>query len=330
MYESPLVTVIMPVYNTEPFVSEAIDSILGQTLKSLELICVNDGSTDQSGVICDKYATIDKRVVVIEQSNSGQGCARNRALKLAHGKFIYFMDSDDILLPTALEEVCLKMIENKLDLLFFEAHTFGEIKAVGKYRRDFLYDDAYSGAELASLLLKNNEFIVSPCLYVASADLYQTNGIRFLEDHVKHEDDIFTILALLYSKRATCLHQDLYARRYRPGSTMTSFDPVSSVKGAFRTYSELIRRREMSCSTSVLRSSVVDEFLDRCKQETIRYFSHCNIPLSEFTSIVECKDDMESRVADDITDSVSAMRIKFYFVRYLRLIKRKLFGRLQH
>lgn len=328
MLKKPLVTVIMPVYNTELYVSDAIDSILNQTLDSLELICVDDGSTDHSRSICNEFAANDKRVTVVSQENSGQGRARNNALDLARGRFIYFMDSDDVLSLEALEIVCSEMVEADLDLLFFEAHSFGDAKGFTEYKRGHSYNKVYSGTELASLLLSNDEFIVSPCLYVARADLYRANAIKFLEDHVKHEDDIFTILTLLHARRATCLRRDLYARRYRPGSTMTSFDPVSSTKGAFRTYSELLRRREVSNADSPLRSSAADEFLGRCKSETVRHFSHCSVPPSQFVETVGCRDVIEYRAADEVVEAISDMGTWFSVERSLRLIKHKLIKRL--
>lgn len=323
MTETPLVTVIMPVYNTELYVADAINSILGQTLSSLELICVDDGSTDRSREICEAFGASDERMSVICQSNSGQGCARNRALKAARGEFIYFMDSDDILAPTALEEVCDEMDARGLDLIFFEAHCFGEVKGAGQYKRANSYEGVYSGPDLANLLLGNDDFIVSPCLYVAAAKLYRDNDIRFLE-RVKHEDDIATILVLLSSERATCTHRDFYARRYRSGSTMTSFDPEASTKGAFKTYCELSRRRAAAADDNVLQSMAADAFLDRCKRETIRIFSHCRAPIDRFADVVDCEDDIELRAAGEIVRSISDMKAKFYLFRGLRLLKRKL------
>ncbi len=89
------ISVIMPVYNVEEFLEEAIESVLNQSFQELELILVNDGSTDNSSTICEKYVEEDKRIKYIEQKNSGVSIARNKGLSLAEGEYIFFMDSDD-------------------------------------------------------------------------------------------------------------------------------------------------------------------------------------------------------------------------------------------
>ncbi|RFU65822.1 glycosyltransferase family 2 protein [Peribacillus glennii] len=93
-YQS-LVSIIMPVYNAEKYLSKCIDSILNQSYKNLELILVNDGSKDKSGFICDEYAKNDHRITVIHQENSGPSAARNNGIKAAQGTYIQFVDSDD-------------------------------------------------------------------------------------------------------------------------------------------------------------------------------------------------------------------------------------------
>lgn len=92
---SPLISVIVPVYNTEQYLEKCIKSILTQTYNNIELILVNDGSTDNSGDICDVYAKNDSRIIVIHKENGGQSTARNEALEVAKGKYIGFVDSDD-------------------------------------------------------------------------------------------------------------------------------------------------------------------------------------------------------------------------------------------
>ena len=105
MSAMPLVTVIVPVYNVEKYLAECLDSICAQTLKNIEIICMNDGSTDLSGDILAQYAARDSRIFVLNQENQGQSAARNNALDLARGKYISFVDSDDVIAPEMLEEL---------------------------------------------------------------------------------------------------------------------------------------------------------------------------------------------------------------------------------
>jgi glycosyltransferase involved in cell wall biosynthesis len=93
--KDPTISIIVPVYNAEPFLQRCISSILAQTYTDFELILVDDGSTDQSGRICDEYASNDKRIIVIHQSNGGQSKARNAGIALARGKYLSFIDADD-------------------------------------------------------------------------------------------------------------------------------------------------------------------------------------------------------------------------------------------
>ncbi|MCF0197537.1 MAG: glycosyltransferase [Bacteroidaceae bacterium] len=118
---NPLVSIVMPVYNTGPFLREAIESVLAQTRTDWELIVVDDGSTDDSAAIVSSYP--DPRIRLIAQQNAGQSVARNTAMQVAKGDFVYCIDSDDVIVPNLLE-VCLHAIGEN-DFLFFNADTIG-------------------------------------------------------------------------------------------------------------------------------------------------------------------------------------------------------------
>ena len=94
-----LISVIVPIYNVEKYIKKCIDSIINQTYKNLEIILVNDGSPDECGKICDEYERIDSRIVVIHKENGGLSDARNAGLKVMHGKYVAFVDSDDWIEP---------------------------------------------------------------------------------------------------------------------------------------------------------------------------------------------------------------------------------------
>ena len=92
---TPLISIIVPVYNVADYLKKCLDSILHQTLKEIEVICVNDGSTDDSGAILEEYAARDDRIILVEQENKGLSRARNAALKFIRGKYFMFVDGDD-------------------------------------------------------------------------------------------------------------------------------------------------------------------------------------------------------------------------------------------
>ena len=99
------ISVIVPVYNVENYIQYCLESLVNQTYKNLQIILVDDGSTDSSGYICDKYALKDKRIKVIHKSNGGLSSARNSGMQLADGNYIGFVDSDDFIMPTFYEEL---------------------------------------------------------------------------------------------------------------------------------------------------------------------------------------------------------------------------------
>lgn len=115
----PKISVIIPVFNAQEFLSECLDSVLGQTHQNFEVICVNDGSTDDSLAILSTWANYDKRIKVYSQENQGQSAARNKGLDVAKGKYIFFLDSDDFIHPQTLEAAHYYAEKNKTTLTAF-------------------------------------------------------------------------------------------------------------------------------------------------------------------------------------------------------------------
>lgn len=109
-----LISVIIPVYNVEKYLERCIDSVINQTYSNLEIILIDDGSTDKSSMICDKYKNIDKRIVAIHQKNCGVSIARNNALNIAKGDYVTFIDSDDYIKHDMIETLLNELIENNL------------------------------------------------------------------------------------------------------------------------------------------------------------------------------------------------------------------------
>ena len=126
----PLISVIIPVYNVEKYLARCLDSVIGQTYENLEIICVNDGSPDNSLAILHEYASKDSRIKIIDQKNTGVSAARNAGLSCATGEFISFVDSDDTIAPSCYE-TCIEHMTDDVDVVAF---SFSEV--VGKNERE--------------------------------------------------------------------------------------------------------------------------------------------------------------------------------------------------
>lgn len=185
----PLISVIVPIYNSEKYLSCCIESILSQTFKEFEILLINDGSTDGSDKICDEYAQWDNRIKAIHKSNTGVSDARNCALDMATGKYIIFMDADDCwTIKTALEQLFNIAERNNLDIIRGEYDTIDEL---GNIRCRHLNQD--SQIKYANKLLTPYEFLryaihgeyfLWLCLFRREIinDLRFEHGLAFLED----------------------------------------------------------------------------------------------------------------------------------------------------
>ena len=194
----PEVSIIIPVYNTSKYLPQCIESILGQTFADFEAIFIDDGSTDQSLNILHQYAKKDKRIKVLSQKNSFAGVARNKGLKVAKGKYLYFMDSDDWLQPHALWELTKGANKTNADILTFNCHY---ISQKGKVRLK-TYDNVSTPFRLTS----------SPWTKFFKASLIKDNNIMF--DTVRTCNDVlFTYHAAVKAQKIKHINKCLYNYR---------------------------------------------------------------------------------------------------------------------
>lgn len=229
----PLVSVVIPVYNVEKYLRECVDSVINQTYRQIEIILIDDGSTDSCGDICDKYALIDSRIKLIHQENQGLGHARNVGMVEATGKYIIFLDSDDYWELTALEELIEEAEKKDLQVIAFAAQPFcdGIDQHKGpSYNHTVQNNLVKNGAESLSFTKSHGEYYAQACLRFYRLDYLKDNGFRF-DEGIIHEDESFSFLAYVHADRVECLGERYYYRRYRPGSIMMNKDPVQSAHG---------------------------------------------------------------------------------------------------
>ncbi len=230
---NPQVSVIIPVYNTEAYVEQAVRSIMEQTLRQIEIIAVDDGSTDGSGAILERLAAEDRRIRIHKQPNKGLSGARNAGLDLAHGRYVYFMDSDDLLESDALA-CCYELAEhNRLDFVFFDADTFGVENPpswLNYTRVKYVEPRVNAGGCVLKQMLDHDCYKASACLSFIRLDFLQKEQLRFRVG-ILHEDELFTPQLYLAAKSTFGINRALFHRRLREGSIMTSRFSTRNVIG---------------------------------------------------------------------------------------------------
>lgn len=221
----PLVSVIIPIYNTEMFLCKCIDSVLTQTLSDIEVLLINDGSTDNSGKICNDYACKDKRIHVIHIPNQGVSHARNKGLEVARGNYISFIDSDDWIEPDMIETLyqliqaehvdlssCGYSIENENGDIIYNIkdiinYTLSRWDAIHSLFHDRYY--RYKGNLWDKLYDKK---------------IIDCNQLRFNENIYYNEDRLFTFQYLIHCQLISYTTSSYYHYIIRSSSAMDSFE----------------------------------------------------------------------------------------------------------
>lgn len=227
------VSVIVPVYNVEKYLCECLDSVLGQTLADIEVICVDDGSTDGSAAILARYAAKDPRIRVITQANSGLSAARNAGMDVATGEYIYFLDSDDWIADDAMKR-CVGICErDSLDQLVFGCRIMAESDVVnGKFlsRKEAYYrlpgsidGEVMDGAKFLRETIRKGGYFPSVPMRLMRRAVLVDSGLRFPTGLI-HEDEYFTPLLIALSGRVAVVGERFYVRRLRDGSITTKKD----------------------------------------------------------------------------------------------------------
>lgn len=211
------VSVVIPVYNQKPYLVECLDSVLAQTLREIEIVCVDDGSTDGSGRMLDEYAASDSRVKVIHQANVGAGPARNAGMAVASGEFVAFMDPDDMY-PDArvLEDLYAAAVANGASVC---GGSFMEFLPNGAERTK--YDGDMFGMSFARdgfVDYRDWQFDYGYVRFVYSREMLRKAGIKF-PAYVRYQDPPFFVRILAAAGRFYALRRVTYRCRIRGGVT---------------------------------------------------------------------------------------------------------------
>ena len=270
MENQALISVIIPVYNVESYLRECVESVINQTYENLEIILVDDGSTDSSGEICDEYLDKDSRITVIHQKNGGLSAARNAGLDACEGDYVYFLDSDDYIDSNALSSLIDIAEKEKSDIVFFDAVSFADTDDF-EVKQNYIRKNKYntgSGKAVFAEMTKNKEFHSAVPLLLLKKSFLTAKGLRFKEG-ILFEDMVFTYQALSLAKTVSQCAQSLYHRRYRKDSIMTSAKNQKHFSSCVEVY-------RLNADFTINPDSVQESFVCRCAFNVFNVYEKLN------------------------------------------------------
>lgn len=231
------VSVIIPVYNVEAYVEECLQSVIEQTLKEIEIVCINDKSTDSSWDKVKQFAKKDKRFILLEnEENKGLSYSRNRGLDKARGEYVYMLDSDDTIQKSALEELYKLCQTQELEVVSFEATLMFEDEAFREkfsgYRNEFRQqcEKRTTGRDLFILSMEYQDWVSIVQRFFYKRDFLKRNNIQFLEG-ILHEDEAFTFEVMMKASAVRRISKPYFNRRFRSNSIMTSKKDCRDLEG---------------------------------------------------------------------------------------------------
>ncbi|MBR1416984.1 MAG: glycosyltransferase family 2 protein [Bacilli bacterium] len=312
--KNDLVSVVVPLYNKEEYILECANSIINQTYKNIEIIIVNDGSSDNSKKICEQLAKKDKRINLINQKNLGTYMARYNGIKNSHGKYIMFIDADDYIRVDAIEILYNTISKEKCDVIRFNP----EIISNNNTKNNYIYKgkELIEKDDIFNCLLTSN-YLNSLCLCFYERKLF--NNIKPIEKNIINGED-FLLNLDVFSKvdKVLFLNDYLYYYRYNINSTTKKIDykqilnNINNFIYCFDKYYIYVNKWDKSDKYKMLASYKILE------QTLSILFNFFNVNISKKKFINICKQIMESNVYKNVYKYMSYKDMK-------KIIKNKSF-----
>jgi glycosyltransferase involved in cell wall biosynthesis len=225
MKKAPLISVIMPIYRVEDYLARGLDSVVNQTYKNLEIICIDDGSPDNSIKILNRYAKKDSRIKILRQKNAGPGAARNVGIKIASGDYIHFMDADDVIDLDYYEIMLSAIISAKSDM------AVSGFLSENKYTPSLEYQTPKVLFGIRQKIKGTNGLIdLYVWRYLFSKKFISKNKLFFAVDMIAQEESRFILRAVKLANSIAIVPKVLYHYKYNPISILNDRDPVRRIK----------------------------------------------------------------------------------------------------
>ena len=261
-----MISIIVPVYNAESDIKETLESLLSQTYSDIEVVCINDGSTDNSLSVINEAAKIDERIKVISQENSGVSAARNNGLAIAKGDIVMFVDADDSLVPKACEVVAETFLTKQCDVFTFGLRVEPPEAAPIILRREMIPSDKVFEGFKSDLLFKEYSRPYA-CRTAVSRRLLQEHSIGFEPGIKLGEDQIFLFDVYPWSKKTVLSSEALYIYNMRGESathTITAADQLEAKLNQHLSVISTIAKhwKNFGFSTNFCASELLEWFID--------------------------------------------------------------------
>lgn len=254
--QQELVSVIVPVYNLEAYVDRCVDSLLAQNWENLEILLIDDGSTDDSPRMCDRWAEKDSRIRVVHKENAGLGMARNTGIELAKGTYVCFVDGDDTLEPNMIRRACETLRDTSADLVIF---GFSDVSAEGQVCRQLIPDfpeRVYRGHAVQETFLPDYVGADprtghSACVQASawscmiSMDLIRRENWRFVSEREIISEDYYSMLKLFRGVSCVAVLPEALYRYHRNEKSLSRGyrpDRFDRIKTFYRAQTDLCRR----------------------------------------------------------------------------------------
>ena len=232
------VSIVIPVYNSEKYLKECIESLLTQTLTNCEFIFVNDGSQDNSQALLESYQKNDTRIVLFQQENQGVSAARNKGLSLAKGQYVGFVDADDYLEVAHFQTLFEKASQENLDIVcsnFIKEQDGVVITSKAPFQENTIFDSSFIKNEILPFMIKDSA-LNTCCTKIYNRKLLVENNITFPVGIALREDAIFTFKCIFYANTLCFLNYFGYHYREVAGSATRNTVAKDYFKSALETY----------------------------------------------------------------------------------------------
>lgn len=223
-------SIILPIYNVSKYLEKCMASIVGKYEEKIEILLIDDGSTDESGILADQFQNFYRNVRCYHKANGGLSDARNYGLLKAKGKYVFFLDSDDFVIKSTIDILMSKIEEEDLDVLLWDADLYDEegskcdISSAYYHHLGVLQEETYTGKEIIEAQLDyRNDYVTTVWLGLYKRDFLLDNNL-FFEKGLLHEDEMWTQKVLILASKVRYIQETLYCYRIRSNSIMRQID----------------------------------------------------------------------------------------------------------